>query len=615
MKNPNNNKSKNTSKNANNTKVSKNATANKTKGVVWDIEPILAGKSFDDWMKEINLNVESFKKFRSILNDNITPSKVLGIIKLEEEIVVGLSRVGTYYSLKFYANTKDSEALSKLGQLKQVGAEINNDLMFFSLWFMHLDEKVAKKILESKELTKYKYHLDEIRKASPYTKSEDVEKILHIKDITGGSAYADIYNIITNNYTFDWFGKELSKEEIVNYYRSENSKFRDKSYDLVLSKYKDDSTALSEIYKNIVTDWCNDGIKIRGYSSSIAIRNLNQDVTNKSVEALLKVVRKNSYLFHEYFKLKHSLSRKAGEKYPYSRNHLYAPFKTQSSKVYTFDESKSYVLDIFLKFDKRFHDKALKIFNENHIHSHPAQGKRGGAFCLSIAQELTPYVLLNHTDSIRDVFTMIHELGHGVHDLFSAEKQTDLERHAPLPVCETASVFAEMLLAERMLKESKDVEEKKYVLTQLLDNQWATVVRQAYFIIFELYAHEEIMKGVTKEALDEKYYDLLKEQFGDMQIPELFKHEWNYIPHIHETPFYCYAYAWGNLFVLALYDIYKREGKGFIEKYITLLSAGGSDSPINLMKALGIDAESEDFWQRGFDIMKGEIDELKKIAK
>ena len=232
-----------------------------------------------------------------------------------------------------------------------------------------------------------------------------------------------------------------------------------------------------------------------------------------------------------------------------------------------------------------------------------------------MTKDVAPYLLLNHTDSLRDVSTMIHELGHGIHDIFAGEKQTDLERHASLTICETASVFSEMMLAERLLKECSNNNEKKYVLTQSLDNQYATIVRQAYFVIFEIYAHDAIMKGATKEELDEQYYVLLKEQFGDMPIPEIFKHEWNYIPHIHESPFYCYAYAWGNLFVLALYDMYKKEGKPFIDKYVELLSAGGSDSPANLMKKLGIDAESEEFWQRGFNIIKEEVQELKKLVK
>ncbi|MGV8141466.1 MAG: M3 family metallopeptidase, partial [Candidatus Woesearchaeota archaeon] len=221
----------------------------------------------------------------------------------------------------------------------------------------------------------------------------------------------------------------------------------------------------------------------------------------------------------------------------------------------------------------------------------------------------------NHTDTLRDMFTIIHELGHGIHDLFSSENQKDMERHASVTICETASIFSEMLMSERMLRESTDTEEKKMILMQFLDNQYASIARQAYFVIFEIYAHEQVQKGVTKETLDKYYYELLKEQFGDMEVPDVFRHEWNYIPHIYESPFYCYSYAWGNLFVLSLFDMYKRDGKQFVNKYVDLLSAGGSDSPANLMKKLGVNPESEEFWQRGFNIIREEIEDLKKLSK
>ena len=596
-------------------KLSKSATQPKTVGEVWNIEPILAGKNFDMWLKEILLKVEQFKKYRTILNDKITPQKVLEIVKLEEDIAVSLGRLDAYYSLKFHANTKDSEALSKLGQLKNLNAQMNNDLIFFSLWFMHLEDNTASKLLSSKELQPYRYHLELTRKSKPFTKSEEIEQIIQLKDITGGNAYAELYNIITNNYTFEWFKKNINKEEVVKYVRGEDPQLRQKAYDLLLGKYKEDSVVLSEIYKNIANDWCNDGIKIRGYTSSISIRNMNYDVSDKSVDTLLSSVRKNVKIFHEYFKLKHALNKSNGQKYPFSRYHLYAPFITKNKKNYSYDNTKKYVLETYNKFDKRFYDMASKIFADKHVHSHPTASKRGGAFCMGITKDLNPYILLNHTDTLRDVFVMMHEFGHGIHDVLASQKQTELEKHASLTVAETASVFSEMILADRLLKESSDNEEKKQILVELLDNQFATIPRQSYFVIFEKYAHEVIMKGVTKEALDDKYYELLKEQFGEMQIPDIFKHEWNYIPHIHESPFYCYSYAWGNLFVLSLYDMYRKEGAPFIEKYIELLRAGGSDSPSNLMKKLGVDPENEEFWQRGFNIIKQEVEELRKLSK
>jgi len=607
----------NNSKNIQKKNSSKNTNTNKTapvKGEVWELEPILAGKSFDEWLKIINAQVEAFKKYRALLNDKITPKKVLEIIQLKEEIYVSVGKLETYYALGFYADTKDSEALAKLGQLKQISTDISNEMMFFSLWFMHVKDDVAQKIINSQEIKQYKYYMELIVKSKPYTKSEEIERIINIKDVTGGEGYAELYNIITSNYTFQWLGKDTSKEEIIAYYRSENPKFREKSYELMLTKYKDESTILAEIYKNVVMDWCNDGIKIRGYKNSINIRNQSYDVSDKAIETLLKVIRKNVGIFTEYFKIKYALNKKAGQKYSYSRYHLYAPFITKNKKTYSYDSSKSYVLETYKLFDKRFYDRALQIFTEKHVHSHPTSTKRGGAFCYDMPKSMTPYILLNHTDTLKDMSTMIHELGHGVHDLFSSEKQTDTEKHASLTICETASVFSEMLMADRLLKESKNVDEKRQLIMESLDNQWATIIRQAYFVIFEQFAHEQIMKGSTKEVLDEHYYSLLREQFGDMEIPEVFKYEWNYIPHIHETPFYCYAYAWGNLFVLALYDMYRKEGKSFIDKYIDLLSAGGSDSPENLMKKLGCNPESEEFWQRGFNLVKEEIEELKKLG-
>jgi oligoendopeptidase F len=581
---------------------------------VWNLNEILKGKSVDNWIKEVNSMVEQFKKYRNALSNSITSQKLLEIVRQYESINICFLRIESYYSLKFYENTKDSDALAKLGFLKQMGAEISNQMLFFNLWFMHLDDKIAAKHLQSKELRPYRYHLESIRRAKPYTKTEEIEQLLHIKDITGLNAYADLYNIITNGFTFRWDGKDASKEEVVAYFTDENPRFRQQAYDTVLTKYKDNSTVLSEIYKNIVLDWVNDGIKIRNHKSSIAVRNLSYDVTDKSVNALLSTVKKNVGLFQEYFKYKYKLNQKK-TKYPYSRYNLYAPFIIKAKKRYNYEDSKALVFDTYRKFDQRFFDRAKKIFDAKHVHSHPQANKRSGAFCYSITKDMEPYLLLNHTDKIRDVFTMIHELGHGIHDIFAGENQTDLERHASLCVCETASVFSEMVLADRLLKESDDKGEKTQILVQLLDNQWATIVRQAYFVMFEQYAHEQIPKGITSEKLNEYYYGLLKEQFGDMDIPKVFVHEWNYIPHMHETPFYCYAYAWGNLFVIALYDMYRKEGKPFIEKYVKLLSAGGSRSPTDLMKELGANPEDEKFWQRGFNIIREELEELKRLGR
>jgi len=351
---------------------------------------------------------------------------------------------------------------------------------------------------------------------------------------------------------------------------------------------------------------------IRGYTSPISVRNLSNDVTDKSVKTMLDVVRANNKLFREYFKVKYEINKKNGDEYEFSRYHIYAPFKTELKEKYSYAKSKEIVLEAYKEFHPKFYEKAKEIFDANHVHSHPQLNKRSGAFCYGISPKDTAYILLNHSDTLMDVFTMIHEFGHGIHDELS-RKQTSFNFHPPLVTAETASIFSEMMLSEKMLNASKSDKEKIYLLIRSIDHEWASIIRQAYFLYFEEFAHDNIHKGITKEELDEKYYELLKEQFGDMEIPEEFKEEWNYIPHIHASPFYVYAYAWGNLFVLALFDMYKKEGEPFKEKYIKFLEAGGSKSPADLMKELGVDPEDKEFWQRGFNIISEQIEQLKDL--
>jgi len=224
-----------TKQNNTNTKTT-NKTSSKTVGEVWVLEELLAGKTFDEWLNIIKPKVEKFKQYRTQLNDKITPQKILEIIKLEEEISTAATRVDAYYALKCSENTQDSEALAKMTQLSNIGADINNDTMFFGLWFMELKDDIAKKLLDTKELKPYKYHLESLRKLKPYTKSEEIEQIITVKNVTGGNAHSNVYDIITNKYTFKWLGKTIGKEEVVKFVREKDPKNREKAYNLVLGR-------------------------------------------------------------------------------------------------------------------------------------------------------------------------------------------------------------------------------------------------------------------------------------------------------------------------------------------------------------------------------------------
>ncbi|MFC1648639.1 M3 family metallopeptidase, partial [Nanoarchaeota archaeon] len=421
----------------------------------------------------------------------------------------------------------------------------------------------------------------------------------------------DLYEVFTNSFTFDFMGKEMTMEEASSHVHSESPKEREEAYKTLLGKFKENSTVLSEIYKNIVLDWYNEDIKIRNHKTPISVRNYYNDLDDSTVKTMLEVVRENSNLYQEYFKLKYDIMQRNGNNYPFSRYHLYAPYRS-ASKEYDYETSKKIVLETYREFDERFFQAANKIWEKKHVHSHPVKNKRSGAFSFGVYNKETPYIMLNHTNKLRDLFVMMHEMGHGIHDCL-ASNQVDLLFHTTLPMAETASVFSEKLLSHK-LKEAGDKEEKIAILMYLLDSQYATIMRQSYFVFFEQIAHDMILKGATKEEIDKEYMKLLKEQFGGMEVPDDFKGEWHYISHFHFAPFYCYAYAWGNLFVLSLYAMYKEQGKDFIEKYVEMLSQGGGKKPSELMAIMGIDPNAKGFWQKGFDIIKEEINELIELT-
>ncbi|MBW2999013.1 ImmA/IrrE family metallo-endopeptidase, partial [Candidatus Woesearchaeota archaeon] len=265
-------------------------------------------------------------------------------------------------------------------------------------------------------------------------------------------------------------------------------------------------------------------------------------------------------------------------------------------------------------FSKEAHNYAKEIFDLKHVHSEVKSGKLSGAFCYTVTKDISPYIMLNHTDKLRDLFTMMHEFGHGIHGR-AARSQTHFTFHSSLPLAETASIFGETLLEKKMFDKISN-SEKLSLLLKSLDDKYASISRQAYFVLFEIEAHELIKKGATVQDLNNLYYKNLKEQFGNsIIIPEKFKHEWKYIPHIYHSPFYCYAYVFGNLLGLALYGIYQEEGDKFVENYMNVLKAGGSDSAYNILKKhLNINIKKEEFWQKAFDLIKEEVDELERLV-
>jgi oligoendopeptidase F len=359
------------------------------------------------------------------------------------------------------------------------------------------------------------------------------------------------------------------------------------------------------MYKTLVNDWKSENLTLRHFGSPIASRNLGNDVPNRAVDVLLSVCAKNADVFQQYFKLK---ARICGIR-PMNRYHLYAAHRTEAKK-YPYAEAVKMVLEAYRGFSSQLADLAQQVFTDRHIDAPTRPGKMGGAYCYSVVPGLTPYVLLNYTGNARDIATMAHELGHAVHGMLAANHSV-FTFHSTLPLAETASVFGERILSDALMKQEANKKVRQGLLLSQLDDIYATVLRQAYFVRFEKLAHQMIAEGATGDQLAQTYFDELRQQFGKaVKVPDEFRWEWLTIPHIFASPFYCYAYSFGNLLVLALYRQYQTKGTAFVPQYLDLLATGGSKSPENILATVGVDMTSEAFWQSGFITIREMVEQL-----
>jgi oligoendopeptidase F len=588
----------------------------------WDLSELIKNpkdNDFSSFITSINEKVKQVESKRSLLKSDISTKSFLEILEELENISEELSIISGYAHLKYAENTSSNEAASLMTKMNMYATEISNRLLFFDLWFKkELDDTNANRLI--KEIpTVYQEHFKHERSLSRFTLKESEEQIINILDTTGIDALIKIYDRMSNGFEYEYIEKKgkrkikkifTNKEKLVTLVRSSKPTERIAAYQALWSTYKKNSGVLGEIYINRILNWHNEYILLRRFTSPISVRNLYNDIDDNTIETLIKVCRSNAIIFQKYFKEKSKMLKVK----KLDRYHLYAPLKFQKQEKINYDNAVRMVINAYEDFDPKFKQIVEKIVTEKHIDSEIRNNKQGGAFCSTITPKIDPFVLLNFDGTIRDTSTMAHEFGHAIHSVLASDKPISVQ-HAPLPLAETASVFGEMLLNDKISSEVSK-KEKKILLAEQVDDFYATIMRQAYFTLFEISAHEMISKNnaTTIDELAQLYMDNLKEQFGDsVKISEDFKYEWLYIPHIYHSPFYCYAYSFGNLLVMSLYQQYKNEGKDFIPKYIRILSAGGTKKPENLLMEEGIDITNEDFWQKGFDLVNQKITDLISI--
>lgn len=591
--------------------------AQPAKGVRWMLDEVLparSGKIFSSFIEQLESSLIEFESGRKHLADDISPEQFFFMLSNYEQIAKMTTRLGNYAYMYFSEDTRLQDSRTFKARAEEINTDATNRTLFFELWWKSLDEGTIQRL--TKSARSYAYFLERLRKTRPFTLKEEVEQAINLKDSTGRSALLQLYHQIRDSFTYEIrIGEEtkkLTEEQLRDLFYSPVRQERSSAYESMLTKFKQNSDVLGEIYEALARDWRNESIKLRRYSTPISVRNLANDVPDEAVETLLNVCQENASVFQEFFRVKAKILNLSD----FARFDIYAPLPKTQEKQYNWEEGVRLVLETFRTFDEEFADLAQNVIASKHVDAECREGKLGGAYCMGMTPEIVPYVFTSYTGKSRSVSTLAHELGHAIHGQLAAKNtRNQLTFEATLPMAETASVFGEMILADRLMNEADEIT-KRSLLLEMLDDSYATIGRQAFFVLFEKEAHDKIASGVNVDDLSNAYLENLKIQFGSsIHVPDYFRYEWNAIPHIYQSPFYCYAYAWGNLLVLALYKQFREEGgKTFAPRYMKILAYGGSASPEKILSQAGFDVRSKSFWQGGFDELSRSVSELRRIT-
>lgn len=534
---------------------------------------------------------------------------VLGAAVVEYEKIQELSgKLGSYAQLLYAGDMNNPKNGQFYQNISEQLTTIGSQTLFFTLHLNKIPEKQFQALIKSdKKLAHYAPWLREVRQFKPYQLDDTLEKLLLEKSVTGAAAWSRLFDETLAGLRFPYKGKQLGCEEIISNLSSPDEKVRKESAKVFGKVLGENNKTFSLIMntlakdKAVEDDW-------RGFKRPIDSRNMANAVEAEVVTALLTAVKK-SYpkLSHRYYKMKAGWFGKKKLNY-WDRN---APLPKAPEKKYSWEEAKELVLSSYYAFSPEIGKIGQKFFDNAWIDVPARAGKASGAFAHPTVPSAHPYLLLNYLGRSRDVMTLAHELGHGVHQVLSA-KQGQLMADTPLTLAETASVFGEQLTFREMLRRTKSKAERKVLIAGKVEDMLNTVVRQIAFCNFEIKLHDERRKGeLMPERINQIWLEVQSESLGTgIQFDKEYAYYWSYISHFIHSPFYVYAYAFGDCLVNSLYAVYEKQPKGFQAKYIEMLKAGGTLRHKELLKPFGLDASKPAFWQQGLDIISGYIDQL-----
>jgi len=530
-------------------------------------------------------------------------------VKRFEEICDLLGRIGSYAGLIYSGDTTNPANAKFYGDTQEKITNAYSDLLFFQLELNRIDDAVLEAAVSKAPLSHYRPWVEDIRKEKPYELDDTIEKLFHEKSVTSRSAWNRLFDETMAALRFNVQGQELALEPTLNLMQDPREEVR-KEGSLAIGKTLKANLRTFALITNTLAKDKDISDSWRGFTDVADSRHLSNRVEREVVDAMVSAVHA-AYprLSHRYYKLKAKWFGKDALDH-WDRN---APLPNVVTKTYNWDEARDTVLEAYGAFSPKMASIAKRFFDEQWIDAPVRPGKAPGAFAHPTVPSAHPYVLLNYQGKPRDVMTLAHELGHGVHQVLAAPNGA-LMAPTPLTLAETASVFGEMLTFRTLLSRT-DAKTRRAMLASKVEDMINTVVRQIAFYTFERKVHTERKNGeLTSEKLCELWMSVQAESLGpSIRLGEGYETFWAYIPHFIHSPFYVYAYSFGDCLVNSLYGVYQNAPDGFVDKYFAMLSAGGTKHHSELLKPFGLDAADPAFWQIGLTMIEGMIAELETL--
>ncbi|MBE2268058.1 MAG: M3 family oligoendopeptidase [Anaerolinea sp.] len=586
--------------------------------VVWDLTVFYSGvddPTIQRDMERLSGMADEFAaKYRGRVAQLDAEEMVDAQIELEAISDVS-GRLGSFISLNFSTDTMNPTFGGLLQKFREFGAQLSQKLMFFELEWKAVPDDQAARLLADPTLGKYRYPLETELRYKPYTLSEIEEQLIVEKDVTGAGAWVRFFTQLTSAMRYDWDGEKVNQSKILDKLYDKDRDIRRRAADSLTAGLREKEMELTYILNTLVIDKANED-KRRGFPSWISARNLSNKAPDEVVEALINAVTSNYELVSRHYRLKAKLLGYEDGLYDYDR---YAPLLIeQADRSYSWSEARAIVESAYSAFDPRVGSIISRFFDENWIHAQILPNKRGGAFASPTVASAHPFVFVNFLGKPRDVMTLAHELGHGLHMYLSGEAQGQTGLYTPLTTAEMASVFGEMLTFEDMMRKETNPAVRLQNMMDRVEDSFATVFRQVTMNRFEDGVHtaRRTEGELPTPRVNQIWLDTQRRMFGDsVTLRDDYGWWWSYVGHFIHTPGYVYAYAFGELLVLALFNLYRKRGAEFVPQYIEVLAAGDSDYPEKILAKAGVDLTDPNFWNEGLTFIREMVDAEEKLAR